>query len=171
MLTLPQGLLLGGYSSFSIKWCPRVWFHHVLSSTSRKAPVPGVRQRNSHSSFQVLSSVTFQPPCFVRKAWNLETKKTQVPKKGQKKSSATPWIVFGILPKLYLAHCFPRNLCPMQCQQVHSDLSFSTYMLLTLPCPSPARPCSCTNSGDGTGRKNFSDLPHHEFIIKAVQLA
>lgn len=85
MLTLPQGLLLGGYSSFSIKWCPRVWFHHVLSSTSRKAPVPGVRQCNSHSSFQVLSSVTFQPPCFVRKAWNLETKKTQVPKKGQKK--------------------------------------------------------------------------------------
>lgn len=59
VITLNRGLPQEGYSSFSIKWWPRVWFHRVLSSTSRKAPVPGVRQCDFHSIFGVFSAVTF----------------------------------------------------------------------------------------------------------------
>lgn len=54
VLTLPRGSLLEVYSSLSIRWCPRVWFHHVLSNISRKTLVPGVRQCDSHSNFGVL---------------------------------------------------------------------------------------------------------------------
>jgi len=75
-------------------------------------------------------------------------------------------------PKMHLAHCCPRDSYPTQCQQVRSGLSLDLLIPnKPLRCPSPARSCSCMNSGDKSGSRQSGVFPYHEFIIKAVQLA